>query len=182
MARPRKFDELTVLNALRDVFWQRGYEGASYAHIMDVTGLKKGSLYATYGDKGELFKIAFKRYIESDGKEAIQILRDRRMSLRIKLGALFGSVESSVGTPRAAWGNFLCNAMMDPGLPDEESTLLVKDFLGVLTEALRSALPEDKQSKTEHILAAYFGAQILVKSGADLDMVCQISDSLLDDI
>jgi len=30
MARPRKFDEADVKSALRDVFWEHGYEGASY--------------------------------------------------------------------------------------------------------------------------------------------------------
>ena len=56
MARHREFDEDKVLNALRDIFWEHGFEGTSYADIMAATGLQKGSLYSAFGDKRALYQ------------------------------------------------------------------------------------------------------------------------------
>ena len=60
--RPRAFDEETVLDRAAEVFWQRGYEGASLSALTDAMGINRPSLYATFGSKEELFKRAFARY------------------------------------------------------------------------------------------------------------------------
>lgn len=55
MARPREFDEQSVLHAARDQFWTTGYAGTSMDAIAAATGLGKGSLYGAFGGKRELF-------------------------------------------------------------------------------------------------------------------------------
>jgi len=62
MARPRSFDPETVLDVARDVFWARGFAGASYEQITEATGLNKPSLYAAFGDKKQLFLAVLDRY------------------------------------------------------------------------------------------------------------------------
>lgn len=62
MARPRSFDPEVALDAARDVFWTRGYAGASYDLITEATGLQKPSLYAAFGDKQQLFLAVLDRY------------------------------------------------------------------------------------------------------------------------
>lgn len=62
MARPRSFDPDVALDAARDVFWARGYAGASYEQITEATGLQKPSLYAAFGDKRALFLKVLDRY------------------------------------------------------------------------------------------------------------------------
>lgn len=182
MARPKKFDEFTVKNALRDVFWERGYDGATYAHIMEATGLKKGSLYASFGDKSHLYGIALRHYDETNGHEAIRILSDNRLTIGVKLNALFGSVLSTVGTPKGLWGCFTCNAATDPGVNDAENKAIIQASVTKMLDAIHQALPEAKKHKAEHIQAVYFGSRALVKAGADHDRVCNICDSLLADI
>jgi TetR/AcrR family transcriptional repressor of nem operon len=44
------------------VFWSKGYQSTSLNDILTATGLSKSSLYATFGDKRELFLAAFERY------------------------------------------------------------------------------------------------------------------------
>ena len=63
--RPRAFDEETVLGRAAEVFWRRGYEGASLSALTGAMGINRPSLYATFGSKEELFKRAFARYHES---------------------------------------------------------------------------------------------------------------------
>lgn len=55
MARPRKFDEQTVLNQALQVFWAKGFEATSYDDLVKATGLGRGSLIAAFGDKAGLF-------------------------------------------------------------------------------------------------------------------------------
>ena len=65
MVRPRQFDEETVLRAVCDQFWGAGYAATSLQDLMRVTSLGKGSLYAAFGDKHELFLRVLRRYVAS---------------------------------------------------------------------------------------------------------------------
>jgi TetR/AcrR family transcriptional repressor of nem operon len=64
VGRPREFDEATVLVAAMEAFWRHGYEATSLADLCRYTGLNKGSLYQTFGDKHQLFMKALEHYAE----------------------------------------------------------------------------------------------------------------------
>ncbi|GAA3585872.1 TetR/AcrR family transcriptional regulator [Amycolatopsis ultiminotia] len=55
MARPRKFDEQTVLNAARATFWRDGYAATSVQALTEATGLGTQSLYGAFSSKHDLF-------------------------------------------------------------------------------------------------------------------------------
>ena len=63
MARPRQFDTADVEEALLGVFWSHGYRSTSIEALTDATGLLRGSLYAAYGDKETMFRVAMQRYV-----------------------------------------------------------------------------------------------------------------------
>src|SRR5947208_14903911 len=63
MARPRQFDSAEVEEALLDVFWSQGYARTSIERLTEATGLLRGSLYAAYGSKEDMFRAATKRYV-----------------------------------------------------------------------------------------------------------------------
>ena len=65
VGRPREFDEEAVLTAAMDAFWHQGYEATSLSDLCACTGLHKGSLYQTFGDKHQLFMMALKHYVDS---------------------------------------------------------------------------------------------------------------------
>ncbi len=65
MVRPRSFDETVVAGALQEQFWDAGYAGTSLADLMRVSGLGKGSLYAAFGDKHQLFLRILRDYTEA---------------------------------------------------------------------------------------------------------------------
>src|SRR5262245_53912189 len=62
MARPKEFDPDQALRAAMQRFWERGFEATSLQDLTDCTGVQKTSLYATYGDKRELFLKALGQY------------------------------------------------------------------------------------------------------------------------
>ena len=68
MGRPRAFDEVATLDAIKDTCWELGYEAASIDDHTKRTGLSRSSLYATYGSKDELFTRALERYPEQQSQ------------------------------------------------------------------------------------------------------------------
>src|SRR4030088_1815733 len=62
MARPRGFDETTVLRRARDRFLHTGFAGTRTDEVAAATGLGKGSLYGAFGDKRQLYLRVFDRY------------------------------------------------------------------------------------------------------------------------
>ncbi len=62
MARPRNFDEEQVLDKATEVFWQRGYEGASMSELTERMGLSATSIYAAFDSKRGLFNAVLDRY------------------------------------------------------------------------------------------------------------------------
>ena len=62
MARPREFDEETVVRAARERFWDAGYAATSMTDLSEATGLGKTSLYGAFGDKHALFMRIFDEY------------------------------------------------------------------------------------------------------------------------
>ncbi|GAA4208681.1 TetR/AcrR family transcriptional regulator [Streptosporangium oxazolinicum] len=62
--RPRGFDADEALERALLVFWEQGYEGASLATLTDAMGISTTSMYATFGNKEELFRKALERYTE----------------------------------------------------------------------------------------------------------------------
>ena len=70
MARPREFDERTVVNAAMQVFWEQGYRATSVEDLVEATGLQRGSLYGAFGDKHGLLNEALDAY----GQQMVQRL------------------------------------------------------------------------------------------------------------
>jgi TetR/AcrR family transcriptional regulator, transcriptional repressor for nem operon len=74
MARPRTFDEHEVLEAARQAFWTNGYTATSLDDLTAATGLGKGSLYAAFGGKRELFERVFGDYCAAASAQTHELL------------------------------------------------------------------------------------------------------------
>ncbi|MEV8307922.1 TetR family transcriptional regulator [Streptomyces flavidovirens] len=65
MARTKEFDPDAALQAALELFWRRGYEATSMADLVDHLGIGRASIYATFGNKHELYLKALDRYADS---------------------------------------------------------------------------------------------------------------------
>lgn len=63
MGRKRGFDRQAVVIAARQLFWERGYEGAALPDLERVTGLNRSSIYNAFGSKRGLFDAAVDSYL-----------------------------------------------------------------------------------------------------------------------
>jgi AcrR family transcriptional regulator len=60
--RLRQFDAEEALDRAMEVFWRRGYAGATLPELTAAMGINRPSLYAAFGNKEELFRKALDRY------------------------------------------------------------------------------------------------------------------------
>ncbi|MEM7322170.1 MAG: TetR/AcrR family transcriptional regulator [Actinomycetota bacterium] len=64
VGRPREFDHDAVLDAVVELFWEKGFGATSVGDIVARTGLSKSSLYGAFGSKDALFETALDRYVD----------------------------------------------------------------------------------------------------------------------
>jgi AcrR family transcriptional regulator len=75
IGRPRAFDPVEALEKALQVFWRRGYAGASLSELTAAMGITRPSLYAAFGNKEELFHKALDLYLggpANGSREALQ--------------------------------------------------------------------------------------------------------------
>jgi TetR/AcrR family transcriptional repressor of nem operon len=64
MARNVEFNEEEAIQKAMEVFWEKGYNGASLRDLTDAMKINSSSLYNTIGDKQELFVRCVEHYTE----------------------------------------------------------------------------------------------------------------------
>ena len=69
MARPVEFDENKVLTNAMEQFWKEGYEASSVQKLLDCTGINRGTLYNSFGDKETFFKSCVDQYNRLGAKQ-----------------------------------------------------------------------------------------------------------------
>lgn len=74
--RPRAFDLEEALDRALEVFWAKGYGGASLDNLTRAMGISRPSLYAAFGDKEALFRKALDRYEGGPASFAHEALKE----------------------------------------------------------------------------------------------------------
>jgi len=92
MARNVEFNEEEAIQKAMEVFWKKGYSGASLRDLTDAMKINSSSLYNTIGDKHELFVKCIKNYTETRMKEAER----RAMSEKSPLTSLINFINDAV--------------------------------------------------------------------------------------
>ncbi|MBA4783519.1 MAG: TetR/AcrR family transcriptional regulator [Rhizobiales bacterium] len=133
--RPRGFDEAVALAEASGVFLRRGYSATSLDDISAATGLKRSSLYATFGDKQSLYLQALDSYLR-DLSEGLDGAFSAEGSLRDKLLRFFdGALESYFRSERGEGCLVLATA------PAEAlSDAAVNERLRQVTEGVETAI------------------------------------------
>src|SRR5260370_15325638 len=76
MAGVKQFERSEVLDRAMAVFWRRGYDATSIRDLVEATGINRGSIYGTFGDKKGLFLAVLAHYAEEVAKPLMAELSD----------------------------------------------------------------------------------------------------------
>ncbi len=74
--RPRSFDRSAALARAMELFWTKGYEGASISDLTEAMGIGSPSLYAAFGSKEALFREAIELYGRIEGPEIWDVVEN----------------------------------------------------------------------------------------------------------
>lgn len=120
MARPREFEIDKAVEAAMNQFWERGYDSTSLRHLMEATGLHKGSLYKAFDDKKSLFIAALEQYEAMGRQRAEQAFSEAPTALEGLRGMLRSAVAPDVGCGESKRGCLIINTIVErPSLPPE---------------------------------------------------------------
>jgi TetR/AcrR family transcriptional repressor of nem operon len=192
MARPREFDEATVLDAAVLCFWSRGYDATSVKDLVAKTGITAASLYNAFGDKRALYERALGHYV--DGSVADRIRRCAALTPREAINAFFDEIVKRSLADSERKGCMLVNAALevaphDPGfhkIVDEVLAGIEAFFLacirtgqadGTITGSLSA------ETLSHHLLGVLMGVRVLARvrpERALLEGVIMPSLALLD--
>jgi AcrR family transcriptional regulator len=100
--RPRSFERAAALRRAMEVFWAKGYDGASLADLTAAMGIAAPSLYAAFGSKEALFREAVALYGETEGTEIWTALPEAPSARAAIEGFLRGSAISFTRPDRPA--------------------------------------------------------------------------------
>ena len=64
MSKSAKFDRADVVDKATKLYWEKGFHGTSMRNLHDVVDMRPGSIYATFGNKENLFKEALQHYAQ----------------------------------------------------------------------------------------------------------------------
>jgi len=118
MGRPREFDVDKALDAALQVFWRKGYEGASLPDLTGAMRINRPSLYAAFGNKEALFRKVVDRYASGPAAyvgEALEEPTARAVVERLLAGAV--DLLSQPRSPRGCLmvqGALSCGDEADP--------------------------------------------------------------------
>lgn len=103
--RPREFDPQEALAAALQVFWRRGFEGASLTELTAAMGITRPSLYACFGNKEALFRKALDLYEREKlayVREALKAPTARGVAEHLLRGVL--AMQTSACDPKGCLG------------------------------------------------------------------------------
>lgn len=139
MARPREFDKEAAVRAALGVFWRQGYQATSVQDLVEATGVNRGSLYDTFGDKHGLFLEAIEHYRRHYSARRLSQLEEPG-PLREKLATFFGEmIDFSVGEGRLL-GCLMTNSAIELAPHDRDAALAVAANMAAMEKAFHRLL------------------------------------------
>ncbi|WP_329387931.1 TetR/AcrR family transcriptional regulator [Streptomyces sp. NBC_01716] len=126
MARTKEFDPDAALQLALELFWRRGYEATSMADLVEHLGIGRASIYATFGNKHELYLKALDRYSESRDPSLLDALSKPGPALPAVRAMVRGFAAEAGTEPGREKGCFVTNTAAELGPHDREAARRVE--------------------------------------------------------
>lgn len=119
MPRPESFNREDMISRAMNVFWEKGYHGASMQDLVDATGLNRSSIYNSFGSKRALYKTTLEHYERESNKNFRQTL----LRANCPLGAIRKMLQNAAEFARLdkeGKGCYITNCASEFGYSDKE--------------------------------------------------------------
>jgi TetR/AcrR family transcriptional repressor of nem operon len=181
MARPREFDEDTVLEAATQRFWNSGYEATSMRDLADHTGMTTPSLYNAFGDKRALYRLVLDRYVRRALTACAEIFGGERPAV----GALeryFDALIEEALADALQKGCFVVNTALEVAPHDADFRDLVTNVFDQIEKYLRDCIVRGQSDGTIRtklpaadlarlFLGATLGIRVLARTNSERELL-----------
>ena len=190
MARPRAFDEAEALQKALDTFWLRGYGATSVEDLVAGTGLSRASLYATFGDKHQLFMRALRQHEQQQRQVLVDLTADASVPALYHLRQLLERSANAALADGQQRGCLLVNSTTELLPHDAEVQALIaghQQFLETLLIALLTRAQQrgevrstaSPQAQARFLSSVLAGICVLAKASADPQLLRDVASTTL---
>ncbi len=186
MPRTRNFETDEALKAAMLLFWKRGYEATSIQALEKAMGLKRTSIYNSFGNKRKLFRAVLEYYFEQVLVRFRMILQTAgtcRQMVRDMLNEVI-TLNFDHGYPG---GCLVVLSLMEAQQHDQNTRRLldntVREMADGITQRLEAAveageLPArtDCRRVADQLVAMIMGMHVMAKAGADRKNLQRLAD------
>jgi TetR/AcrR family transcriptional repressor of nem operon len=170
----KNYDQTEVLEKAMKAFWAHGYEATSMSDLVKATGINRGSIYAAFPNKRELFIRALEYYDQVYRRDHLQQIA----ALNTPREAIIAVFESAACNPPDSgrpWGCLLVNTALELSPHDAEvgafvdrSLQAVEAFFHCRIESAKqeqSINPElDSNDTASALLGLFLGLRVLTRA------------------
>jgi TetR/AcrR family transcriptional repressor of nem operon len=165
MARPVEFNEHKVLTSAMEQFWRDGFEASSVQKLLDCTGINRGTLYNSFGDKETFFKSCVDHYNKLIGAQIQISLTNSNLKAWDAISKFFEVSFTEVSNKHRGMGCLLVNTLCESINYDKEMKKIARSSFAAIRKPLLDRLTEAKKAKKlAKGVTAEFAADILMNS------------------
>ncbi len=162
--RQREFNKHEALDKAMKVFWSKGYVGASLTDLTKSMGINKPSMYATFGNKEQLFIQAMENYIENYASHHTQYLYQQNKTVKQKLRDYLISVltaQCGEDTPKGCFVSLCVSEVASEDWP-AEARVTVNEVKYLAETVLTAFFTQEQKNESNMIIETQQMAQYIV--------------------
>lgn len=170
----KNYNETDVLERAMHAFWAHGYEATSMNDLVAATGINRGSIYAAYTNKHNLFMETLRHYDHVHRQQFLERVA-RENAPKDAILAAFEAAATQCDSGKTPGGCLLVNTVLelsphDADVRDFVDTSLreVENFFALMIKAaqrdgsVRNGL--DARQVAQALLGLFLGLRVLVRS------------------
>jgi AcrR family transcriptional regulator len=184
--RPRSFDRNAALKRAMQVFWARGYEGASISDLTAALGISSPSLYAAFGSKEEMFRETVALYADNEGSLTSRALREQPTA-RAAIEAMLRDNARAFVHPKRPRGCFVVLGAVNYSQENERVGKFLAARRAQTREACRARLnfavekgeisaSADISGLVAFYISVLYGMALQARDGASYDTLSSVVD------
>ena len=165
MARPVEFDENKVLTNAMEQFWREGYEASWVQKLLDCTGINRGTLYNSFGDKDTFFKSCIDQYSKIIDQQIESSLKNLKLNPWDAINAYFEEAVLNISNRHRSMGCLLVNSLCESINYDKDMKKVVRGSLSSIRKAIVARLKEaQSKGKLRKGVTVEFAADVLMNT------------------
>ncbi|MET7612528.1 TetR/AcrR family transcriptional regulator [Streptomyces seoulensis] len=190
MARTKEFDPDAALQSALELFWRRGYEATSMADLVAHLDIGRASIYATFGNKHDLYLKALDRYNERRDLTLLHELSQPGPALPAVRAVIRRFAAEASSELQRGKGCFVTNTAVELGADDPAAAGRVGTSWDHVETLLHSALvracaqgelsqDRDPRALARMLLVLMQGLRVVGKASSDPGRVVDAAEQAL---